>query len=1038
MDRQIGVLFLALSLCAAEPAWAQCTADVNGDGAILPNDFAAWIQAFNARAPLADQNLDGLVMNDDFSSWIQNYNAGCRLPDVVNLTLGGGVDPGLVSSFSRGVVARSPDGTDSPPDAPRFGETILDLPLARLAPTFTNVGLGSAHLGFGYAEDGTFVQFNSIQSTGGTFKAIQATHGLDVAGDPGQPTPANARRYAVRVDSTPSLDDWTGGLEPGDSFDPQAGAYFRGAWMVISQVSRTDRTGVAISVGNYTPAGGLAGNGGAGAMLDTVFCDVDMHVNGNNRVREWSSNVFILRDENEAWFTAIDYSGANDNESWAIVIRATRGGPAEPWTFGAPTVVLELADNDIVDHFHHCGLARSSITGKVTAFVSTGDAGNDQAMYVRTIADPDQTEAYAGSYTYAGRPMAIAFAEPPAARWSALDGWTPPQGVIAWGAKRNIFGRRTEDGPGNSTAWPAPQYVGCAPGPRRSQLLLGGDVVHGNAIVCYDVDTFDPETETRYPEVWQRWSVTSQHGFLSNQVGLNVFRLVTGRPEAPRWYAADFSVTNYAGVFTPTAIMLGAVTDDGRVLFGKVVHAVPSLTLAITEDGREVFLGAPDGRFAPLARLSFLTAPELVRPRLLGAGYAQYQPLFAAGASALPPEEQAGPNQFKSLATAGLEQRPGITSRYALDSDLARLDQLGFPLPGLGPAYFVSTDGTETDAFYLSRPGFSTLGICDTFPNASGNPFNAAVPSIYGASELMLAVLNDPDQTPPRTLPLRLSFGDGDATNPGVPGRDYTHIPLEGSAWQYLRITRSENDIDRQRLRISSTSGNGQLPGPGDVPQSFYAQVVAASAGSAQSYPIGYAGPPNAAATAPGGVIDTPRILPDEVQAIGGLGPSGTVVYHTVNDPHGVDREYYLERIGQSPLIEHALFSIVQDSENYVEIGWQNGEYLYAKVRATGRAESVHRYFQAYYLQRNDDFRLAVRYDASGIELDAWHNGLRFQVLGISSVPQFTSPAVLLGSRGAGQTIPVQALSLGVYDQKLTLPQLIRELETGRATGLAP
>lgn len=1038
MHRSIRLGIAALLCCAPMHASGQCTADVNGDGAVLPNDFAAWIQAYNALSPLADQNLDGMVQSDDFSSWIQNYNAGCTLPRVVDLTLGGGVDPGVASSFTRGVIARAPDGVDSPPDVPRFGETILDLPLPRLAPTFTNVGLGSAHLGFGYAEDGTFVQFNSIGSNGGSSTWIQATHGLDVSGDPALSAPPNSRRYEVKVDATPSVGDWTTGLEPGDSFDPQAGAYFRGAWMVISQVSRTGRTGVAISVGNYTPAGGLSGSGGVGAMLDTVFCDVDMQINANNRVREWSSNVFILRDENEAWFTAIDYSGANDNESWAILIRATRGGPQEPWTFGTPTVVLELADNDIVDHFHHCGLARSSITGKVTAFVSTGDSGNDQAMYVRTIADPDQNEAYAGSYTYAGRAMAIAFAEPPAPRWAALDGWTPPQGVSAWGAKRNIFGRRLEDDAGNQTPWPAPQYVGCAPGPKRSQLLLGGDVVHGNAIACYDVDTFDPENESRYPEVWQRWSVTSQHGYLSNQVGLNVFRLVTGRPEAPRWYAADFSVTNYNGIFTPTAIMLGMVTDDGRVVFGKTVHALPALTLAITEDGREIYIGAPDGRFAPLSRLSFLTPPELVRPRLLGAGYAQYQPLFAAGQSLLPAEEQAGPDQFKSLVTAGLEQRPGITARYALDTDIARIEQLGFPLPGLGPAYFVSTDGTETDAFFLSRPGFSTLGICDTFPNASGNPFNASVPSVFGSSELVLAVLNDPDQNPPRTLPLRISFGDGDVPNTGIPGRDYSHIPLEGSAWQYLRITRSEADIDRQRLRISSTNGNGQLPAPGDVPQSFYAQVIAASAGSAETYPIGYAGPPNAAATAPGGVIDTPRVLPDEVQAIGGPGPAGTVVYHTVNDPHGVDREYYLERVAQSPVIEHALFSIVQDEQNYVEIGWQNGEYLYAKVRSTGRAEAFYRYFQAYYLQRNDDFRLAVRYDGSGIELDAWHNALRFQVFAIDLVPEFSSPSVILGSRGEGKTIPVQALSVGVYDQKLTLQQLIRELETGRALGLVP
>lgn len=54
-----------------------CRADVNRDGQLTPSDFAAWIQAFNARDLLADQNGDGAVTSSDFAAWIQNYNAGC-------------------------------------------------------------------------------------------------------------------------------------------------------------------------------------------------------------------------------------------------------------------------------------------------------------------------------------------------------------------------------------------------------------------------------------------------------------------------------------------------------------------------------------------------------------------------------------------------------------------------------------------------------------------------------------------------------------------------------------------------------------------------------------------------------------------------------------------------------------------------------------------------------------------------------------------------------------------------------------------------
>jgi hypothetical protein len=50
---------------------------VNGDGAITPADFSAWVQAFNALAPECDQNDDGVCSPTDFSAWIQRFNAGC-------------------------------------------------------------------------------------------------------------------------------------------------------------------------------------------------------------------------------------------------------------------------------------------------------------------------------------------------------------------------------------------------------------------------------------------------------------------------------------------------------------------------------------------------------------------------------------------------------------------------------------------------------------------------------------------------------------------------------------------------------------------------------------------------------------------------------------------------------------------------------------------------------------------------------------------------------------------------------------------------
>ena len=54
-----------------------CLADVNQDGQLSPQDFNAWILAYNARDMRADQNSDGAITPADFNAWIINYSAGC-------------------------------------------------------------------------------------------------------------------------------------------------------------------------------------------------------------------------------------------------------------------------------------------------------------------------------------------------------------------------------------------------------------------------------------------------------------------------------------------------------------------------------------------------------------------------------------------------------------------------------------------------------------------------------------------------------------------------------------------------------------------------------------------------------------------------------------------------------------------------------------------------------------------------------------------------------------------------------------------------
>ncbi|GAB5495075.1 MAG: hypothetical protein Phyf2KO_01550 [Phycisphaerales bacterium] len=54
-----------------------CVADVNGDGALTPTDFTAWINAYNNADAGCDQNDDGSCTPTDFTAWITNYNNGC-------------------------------------------------------------------------------------------------------------------------------------------------------------------------------------------------------------------------------------------------------------------------------------------------------------------------------------------------------------------------------------------------------------------------------------------------------------------------------------------------------------------------------------------------------------------------------------------------------------------------------------------------------------------------------------------------------------------------------------------------------------------------------------------------------------------------------------------------------------------------------------------------------------------------------------------------------------------------------------------------
>ena len=70
--------YLVVQLCELTPNGCDsCPADANGDGALSPADFNAWVIAFNTNAAACDQNGDGVCSPSDFNAWVLNFNAGC-------------------------------------------------------------------------------------------------------------------------------------------------------------------------------------------------------------------------------------------------------------------------------------------------------------------------------------------------------------------------------------------------------------------------------------------------------------------------------------------------------------------------------------------------------------------------------------------------------------------------------------------------------------------------------------------------------------------------------------------------------------------------------------------------------------------------------------------------------------------------------------------------------------------------------------------------------------------------------------------------
>lgn len=955
----------------------------------------------------------------------------------------GGTASGLTPAFARNAVARQPDGTDVAVNTPRYGEKIAVAPV----PTVTIRGATNnarfMRLGSGPDDNGTLVSILWSVSSGFSANLIEFWTGTPAPAPAGTKAD-NCTRYnkTITGSSPAAADPFT--IAAGDTADIEAAGYFRGAVLLAAEAKRTatGATGMLLAVGNWDQDNGLSGSGGTGDELDVVYIDIGHATTwpGAGRLREWScSGPWPLDDAgNDVMFSCARYTdsstnpvgGAQNNEDMVVFIRATRANASSPWVFQRPLVGFDFDD---LKHTH-LGFARVATVDDTEYLIIGCNTGDGEAMngtYIKWLpmASLDDHDDWHASYTYNGGTLEVAFADTPIASWASFADWSGLSGSNPWSDRRMLLGSRSADGDPIQSY--SPQYVGCAPGPTRSIVLLGADITEDAAIVYYDFSTFDfIDGKIPFAGQWQRWGQCSQNGYAfsqeltdyGNAKSFLVFFITPDDPLSPRYYAAEmrqrnvFGGTDYSANL-PSSILVGVV-DGNEVYFGKVWSAANSFNSAhITTDGRKIFVGGSTttGDFTAFTELAFATAPVVRRPLLLGAGYRQVQPFYAPGDATNGADQEW--NALRHLHDA----RGTVTRRHATDAEIATLS----PLPGLGPVYYFNKDAaadTVDDSYLvrsLARNQYAI--ISNDHKTVTPNRTRGNLGSINGRAEVLLAVHTDPGNASTRPEPISALIRIGDPEDTGsVMAEDgnINNLTFTTDDWIVYRITHADPDLD-YIMGLFNVANGGDATARANADFSGFVQIIAATADAITAYPMGYHGinsPTSVGDPEPSGVALS---LPNEVQTATGLGEAGTVLYRFVNDPHGVDAEWYSQdRRIASATTDHAFFSIAE-GDAHIEVGVRNGQDFYV-TSDDGTDSSTQIVSHDAWLQRHDDITLAVRYDGEGCAVDIWHNGRKHSIASTTRTPAFTTPTVRLGSAAAAATIPVDALELQYTDEVLT------------------
>lgn len=981
------------------------------------------------------------------------------MPEIINSAVelySGGQDRGnLSSSFARNSIAWGEDSQEVSANESRYEFKMPKIPLPEVT-TLTSDCAYSVLLGAGTDSAGTPIFIHFMQNTGGTQRHIHFSHNQpNGEATATSPDVADGRRFNVVSTGTPDSADLYPGVSTGDTHRIGSGSFFEDAVVFASEVTRSSDsvTGVAIAVGNYTASGGLSGNGGVGDDMDLIFCDLGKDTTTDGRLREWSNAEFVLRSQNELWVTVVDYKAKGDGtdlQGWGLLIKATRSSPGNPWTFGNPEIVFDYDQSFGVNHTHNFGLALTSASNtsqgadKLVGIVTYGDTEGENGAQLRYV-DADNTGGLTATYTYAGNTMTVAFAETPTTRWSNLPGWSGTTGSSSWSARRTIHGQRTADG--ETYDWAARQYVGCCTGNVKNHLIMGADIGLGDGIVYFDVDAYDLDNDNILPRIWQRWGNISQYGKaqgITSAVGMNCFFIRTDDPWDPTYWAGYFSQTNFQSNSNEylDSIMLGMADENNAVRFSIVAREIGAQSVFPDSSGN-VYAGFGGGTTTRdnVTKYGFSAAPIMAKPKQLGAGHTNYKAYWNHS------EAGAGADQVNNASLVDFEDTPaslgGRTMGFATDAEIAAISS-AIGLPGLGPVIkgeraIGSAGGNDQIMISNNRQTFPLLD------NPMSNTHRGQVSLATGFVELIFAHAKDPNTvTPPQISELVMRLGD-DEGNSSTLMTEPDNLNYSGSLttmtglWTVHRLLfRDSTTLQYINFLLSNNSSN-------DYQYDDYVMILAVSAYASSSleYPIGYSGPSNTSAAGSTVVTNGGVALPDEVQTVTGFGSEGTVAYHFMADPHGVDGEWYTRHVAGSLTADHAMCSLVQDANNYIEVGWRNGRDMYIKSRRTGDlSETVQVISMTQHLMRHDDFKISIRYSSSGSEVDIWHNGVNYN-RDVTRNPAYSSPTFKCGDQASSKTIPVTAWAVGYNTSVLTDAALEASLETGNAfkiqtTGLPP